>query len=99
MTARTSVQKKLAREERYRKFSVAQSYPLPGPSNEEEDNSLSGNSSGEEFIVTPKRPKANPPVPKDILRRVGPAADRLNLSNATLTGLIANSAGSGTGIR
>ena len=57
MAARSSVQKKLAREDKYRKFAEAQSSPVPGPSIAEDvDNSpLSGDSSGEEFIATPKQ--------------------------------------------
>ena len=35
--------------------------------------------------VLGKIPKANPPVPKDLLKRVGPAADCLNMSNVKLT--------------
>ena len=58
-----------------------------GPSNLEDDDtaSLSSNSSGYEFLTTsftPKRPTLNPTIPKGILRRMGPAADRLNIPNA-----------------
>ena len=41
------------------------------------------------FPFTPKRPTVNPTIPKDILKKMGPAADRLNIPNATLTGLLA----------
>ena len=93
MGVRSSVKKKLDRQERYCKFSAAQS-PLPGPSNLEDDDtaSPSSNSSGDEFhtaAFTPKRPTVNPTIPKDILKKMGPAADRLNIPNATLTGLLA----------
>ena len=64
------------------------------PSNLEDDDtaSPSSNSSGDEChtaAFTPKRPTVNPTIPKDILKKMGPAADRLNIPNATLTGLLA----------
>ena len=93
MGVRSSVKKKLDRQERYCKFSAAQS-PLPGPSNLEDDDtaSPSSNSSGDEFhtaAFTTKRPTVNPTTLKDILKKMGPAAERLNIPNATLTGLLA----------
>ena len=39
--------------------------------------------------LPPKRPTVNPTIPKDILKKMGPAADHLNIPNATLTGLLA----------
>ena len=81
MGVRSSVKKKLDRQERYCKFSAAQS-PLPGPSNLEDDDtaSPSSNSSGDVFhtaAFTPKRPTVNPTIPKDILNSKLVDADHL----------------------
>ena len=88
------VEKKLAREEQYQKFSSSNSTPqcsktLPLS----DDSSNSPADSCEEF--TPKRPCTSQPsgttvhISKDFLKKLGPAADRLNLSNNVLTSVVA----------
>ena len=88
------VEKKLVREEQYQKFSSSNSTPqcsktLPLS----DDSSNSPADSCEEF--TPKRPCTSQPsgttvhISKDFLKKLGPAADRLNLSNNVLTSVVA----------
>ena len=84
----------LAREEQYQNFSSSNSTPqcsktLPLS----DDSSNSPADSCEEF--TPKRPCTSQPsgttvhISKDFLKKLGPAADRLNLSNNVLTSVVA----------
>ena len=84
----------LAREEQYQKFSSSNSSPqcsktLPLS----DDSSNSPADSCEEF--TPKRPCTSQPsgttvyISKDFLKKLGPAADRLNISNNVLTSVFA----------
>ena len=84
----------LAREEQYQKFSSSNSTPqcsktLPLS----DDSSNSPAHFCEEF--TPKRPCTSQPsgttvhISKDFLKKLGPAADRLNLSNNVLTYVVA----------
>ena len=88
------VEKKLARKESYQKYSSTQSTPLfstsPGSSDDVSPSSHSATST-EEYI--PKRPCTQSvgttvEIPKDFLKKLGPAADRLELSNNVLTSVI-----------
>ena len=92
------VEKKLAREDRYRRFTSSQSSPstpLPQPHQQNPDSSIDSTTSidsQEEF--TPKRPCTSRSgttvtIPKDIIKKIGPAADRLQLSNNVLTSVVA----------
>ena len=89
------VEKKLVRKESYQKYSSTQSTPLfstsPGPSDDVSPSSHSATSTEE---YTPKRPCTQSvgttvEIPKDFLKKLGPAADRLELSNNVLTSVIA----------
>ena len=103
ITTKVLVEKKLERNEKYRKYSSAQSN-LPSPScnlgesspddpSPDEPSPVLLNSSAEEF--TPKRPCLHRPsgttveVSKDFLKKLGPSADRLNLTNNQLTCMVA----------
>ena len=96
ITTKLLVEKKLERKEKYRKYSSAQP-DLPSPScnlaESSTDNPSPDVSSAEEF--TPKRPCLPRPsgttveVSKDFLKKLGPSADRLNLTNNQLTSMVA----------
>ena len=89
------VEKRLAREESYRRYSSSNGTPLFSSTPEPSDVSPSGSpgDSAEEF--TPKRPctprsvGTTVEISKDFLKKLAPAADRLEISNSTLASVIA----------
>lgn len=90
---KATVERRLDRLEKARLFAQKQTSPLPGPAFSPDPDSSSPllDSSEEEFSAapTPKRPRTDVSVSRDILKKLGPAADRLNLSNTQLTGIVA----------
>ena len=96
-TTKVLVEKKLARKDKYLKFASTNSSPKtpttldPGQFSDSSPNiSLD---SGEEFtpkrICTPRPTGTTVEITKDVLKKLGPAADRLNLSNNVLTSVVA----------
>ena len=102
---KTKVEKKLTSQEKRRKFSSAHSSPKTP--NTLDPNQLSDSSpnisldSGEEFTpkrtCTPRATGTTVEITKDVLKKLGPAADRLNLSNNVLTSVVAAVANHGGG--
>ena len=89
------MEKKLLRGEKYAKFTASQSSPGPAsvqPLSFSPSTSISDPDSSDEFI--PKR-QCTPAtgttitIPPDILKKIGPAADRMGSSNNVLIGTIA----------
>ena len=86
------VEKKLSRQEKRLRFTSAHSTPSTSDPAQLSDSSPNVSlDSGEEF--TPKRrctPRTTTvEISKDVLKKLGPAADRLNLSNNVLTSVVA----------
>ena len=97
------VEKRLCREEKYQKFSSSNSTPQPSTPDPGDStaSTIASPDSAEEF--TPKRLCTSRPtgttvqISKDFLTKLGPAADRLNLSNNVLTTIVAAVANNGGG--
>ena len=90
------VEKNIARKDRYQRFSSTQCSPKTPTLQPEEQSDSSLNLSldtEEEYIpkriCTPSSAGTTVTIDKDILKKIGPAADRLNLSNNVVTTVVA----------
>ena len=97
---RNAVQKKLARKEKALSYTLAQT---AGPSSSTGTSSTPASphcsptsTDVDEFVpkractTTPRSTGTSVTIPRDILKKVGPAADRLGLSNQQVTGVLAS---------
>ena len=94
LITKAQIQKKLSRQQQSSKFCEAHSSTSHFPSTPVPEMDLipiSPEDSGDDF--TPKRPRTTKgttvTIPKDILSKLGPTADRLNLSGTQLAGIVA----------
>ena len=94
LITKAQIQKKLSRQQQSSKFCEAHSSTSHFPSTPVPEMDLipiSPEDSGDDF--TPKRPRTTKGttvmIPKDILSKLGPTADRLNLSGTQLAGIVA----------
>ena len=103
--AKVEVEKKLARAERYNKFSEAESSTAMLPradsanSNTSQLNSTMSSTGTEEFTVPEKRSRRSTDIrlTDKTLKNFGATADRLNMSSNQLTGIIASLTNQGGG--